>query len=117
VLVAGCLEGGCHFLEGNLRAKRRTEHLRDMLDETGVGRERLGTVNLSAAMAPTCVSGRTGAAVCRSHLAQKIWRSQDELAIPQRNGVGPTILGRAYQGSRMSASRKFGEQELRPVGW
>ena len=22
VLVAGCLEGGCHFLEGNLRARR-----------------------------------------------------------------------------------------------
>ena len=26
VLIAGCLEGGCHFIEGNLRAKRRTEH-------------------------------------------------------------------------------------------
>ena len=55
VLVAGCLEGGCHFIEGNLRAKRRTEHLRDMLDEIGVGRERLRMVNLSAAMAPTFV--------------------------------------------------------------
>jgi hypothetical protein len=28
VLIAGCLEGGCHFIEGNLRAKRRTEQLR-----------------------------------------------------------------------------------------
>jgi coenzyme F420-reducing hydrogenase delta subunit len=55
VLVAGCLEGGCHFIEGNLRAKRRTEQLRDMLDEIGVGRERLRMVNLSAAMAPTFV--------------------------------------------------------------
>ena len=55
VLVAGCLEGGCHFIEGNLRAKRRTEHLRDMLDEISVGRERLRMVNLSAAMAPTFV--------------------------------------------------------------
>ena len=25
VMVAGCLEGGCHFLEGNLRARRRVE--------------------------------------------------------------------------------------------
>ena len=25
VIVAGCLEGGCHFLEGNLRARRRVE--------------------------------------------------------------------------------------------
>ncbi len=55
VLIAGCLEGGCHFIEGNLRAKRRSEQLRDMLDEIGVGRERLRMVNLSAAMAPTFV--------------------------------------------------------------
>ena len=55
VLIAGCLEGGCHFIEGNLRAKRRSEHLRDMLDEIGVGRERLRMVNLSDAMAPTFV--------------------------------------------------------------
>jgi F420-non-reducing hydrogenase iron-sulfur subunit len=55
VLIAGCLEGGCHFLEGNLRAKRRVEHLRSMLEELGVGAERLRMVNLSAAMAPTFV--------------------------------------------------------------
>jgi coenzyme F420-reducing hydrogenase delta subunit len=55
VLVAGCLEGGCHFIEGNLRAKKRSEYLREMLDEIGVGRERLRMVNLSAAMAPTFV--------------------------------------------------------------
>jgi coenzyme F420-reducing hydrogenase delta subunit len=55
VLIAGCLEGGCHFLEGNLRAKKRSEYLRDMLDQIGVGRDRLRMVNLSAAMAPTFV--------------------------------------------------------------
>ena len=55
VLIAGCLEGGCHFLEGNLRAKKRSEYLRDMLDQIGVGRERLRMVNLSATMAPTFV--------------------------------------------------------------
>jgi F420-non-reducing hydrogenase iron-sulfur subunit len=55
VLVAGCLEGGCHFLEGNLRARRRTNEVRAMLDEIGVGRERLLMVNLSAAQAPTFV--------------------------------------------------------------
>jgi F420-non-reducing hydrogenase iron-sulfur subunit len=55
VLIAGCLEGGCHFLEGNLRAKKRSEYLREMLDQIGVGRERLRMVNLSAAEAPTFV--------------------------------------------------------------
>jgi F420-non-reducing hydrogenase iron-sulfur subunit len=56
VLVAGCLEGGCHFLEGNLRAKRRIEAIRNLLDEIGLGRERLRMVNLSAAEAPTFVA-------------------------------------------------------------
>ncbi len=55
ILIAGCLEGGCHFLEGNLRAKRRAEHVRSMLNEIGVGGDRLKMVNLSAAMAPTFV--------------------------------------------------------------
>jgi F420-non-reducing hydrogenase iron-sulfur subunit len=55
VLVAGCLEGGCHFLEGNLRARKRTDHIRGILDEIGIGGERLLMVNLSAAMAPTFV--------------------------------------------------------------
>ena len=55
ILVAGCLEGGCHFLEGNLRARKRTDRIREMLEEIGVGGERLKMVNLSAAMAPTFV--------------------------------------------------------------
>jgi coenzyme F420-reducing hydrogenase delta subunit len=55
ILVAGCLEGGCHFLEGNLRARKRTDRIREILDEIGVGGERLKMVNLSAAMAPTFV--------------------------------------------------------------
>ncbi len=50
VLVAGCLEGGCHFQEGNLRAKRRVEHLKKILDEIGIEPERLRMVNLSSAM-------------------------------------------------------------------
>ena len=56
VLVAGCLEGGCHFVEGNLRAKRRLEAARQTLDEIGLGRERLRMVNLSASEAPTFVA-------------------------------------------------------------
>jgi F420-non-reducing hydrogenase iron-sulfur subunit len=56
VLVAGCLEGGCHFVEGNLRARRRVEAARQALDEIGLGRERLRMVNLSASEAPTFVA-------------------------------------------------------------
>jgi len=56
VLLAGCLEGGCHFVEGNLRAKRRVEATMQTLDEIGLGRERLRMVNLSASEAPTFVA-------------------------------------------------------------
>ena len=60
ILVAGCLEGGCHFLEGNLRARKRTDRIREMLAEIGIGEERLRMVNLSAAMAPTFVESVQG---------------------------------------------------------
>ena len=51
VLVAGCLEGGCHFQEGNLWAKRRILHTRKLLAEIGLGEDRLRMVNVSASMA------------------------------------------------------------------
>jgi len=51
VLVAGCLEGGCHFIEGNLFAKKRVGAIRDILEESGIEKERLRMVNISAAMA------------------------------------------------------------------
>jgi F420-non-reducing hydrogenase iron-sulfur subunit len=49
VLVAGCMEGGCHYTSGNLYAKRRVEYVRDMLAEMGFEKERLRMVNVSAA--------------------------------------------------------------------
>lgn len=41
VYVAGCLEGGCHFVEGNVRAKRRIKGAKAILDAIGLGSERL----------------------------------------------------------------------------
>jgi F420-non-reducing hydrogenase iron-sulfur subunit len=52
VLVAGCLEGGCHFLEGNLRARRRVERVKRILGEIGVEPQRLEMFNLSSAEGP-----------------------------------------------------------------
>ena len=52
VIVAGCLEGGCHYLEGNLRAKRRTQRARQLLSEIGLEPERLEMFNLSSAEGP-----------------------------------------------------------------
>lgn len=41
VLVAGCLKGGCHFIEGNIRAERRVERAKSILDKVGLGKDRL----------------------------------------------------------------------------
>jgi coenzyme F420-reducing hydrogenase delta subunit len=52
VIVAGCLEGGCHFLEGNLRARRRVVRAKELLREIGLEPERLEMFNLSSAEGP-----------------------------------------------------------------
>jgi F420-non-reducing hydrogenase iron-sulfur subunit len=52
IMVAGCLEGGCHFLEGNLRARKRVERVKKILDEIGIGSGRLEMFNLSSAEGP-----------------------------------------------------------------
>jgi len=49
VYVAGCLEGECHFLTGNLRAKKRVLYARQLLEEVGIRGERVEMYNLSAA--------------------------------------------------------------------
>jgi len=49
VIVAGCLEGGCHFQEGNLRAKQRVATARQVLEEAGIEADRLEMFNLSSA--------------------------------------------------------------------
>jgi coenzyme F420-reducing hydrogenase delta subunit len=51
VYVAGCMEGDCHYLTGNLRARKRVEYTRKILDEVGIGGERLAMYNMSAAQA------------------------------------------------------------------
>ncbi|KKM09180.1 heterodisulfide reductase subunit MvhD [Clostridiales bacterium PH28_bin88] len=52
VYVAGCMEGDCHFLKGNIMAKRRVKALKKLLDEIGIGGERVEMFNLSSAMGP-----------------------------------------------------------------
>jgi coenzyme F420-reducing hydrogenase delta subunit len=50
VFVAGCLEGQCHYLEGNIRAKKRVAYVKQLLEEVGIEGERLEMYNLSSAM-------------------------------------------------------------------
>jgi coenzyme F420-reducing hydrogenase delta subunit len=49
VYLVGCLEGNCHFLTGNLKARKRMEYVKKLLDECGIGGERVAMYNMSSA--------------------------------------------------------------------
>jgi coenzyme F420-reducing hydrogenase delta subunit len=48
VYVAGCMEGDCHFLKGNIRAKKRVAAVKKILEDIGFESERLDFFNLPA---------------------------------------------------------------------
>ncbi len=50
VMVAGCLEGDCHYREGNLNAKRRVAYARRQLKQIGLEPERVEMFTMSSAM-------------------------------------------------------------------
>ena len=49
VCIVGCLEGDCHFMTGNIRARKRVEYAKILLNEAGIGGDRLEMYNLSSA--------------------------------------------------------------------
>jgi coenzyme F420-reducing hydrogenase delta subunit len=51
--VVGCLEGTCHYNEGNFRARERVEYVRTLLEEIGMEADRVRMYNLSSGEGPT----------------------------------------------------------------
>jgi F420-non-reducing hydrogenase iron-sulfur subunit len=51
--VVGCLEGNCHYNEGNFRARERVEHVSILLEEVGLEGDRVRMYNLSSGEGPT----------------------------------------------------------------
>ena len=51
--VVGCLEGTCHYNDGNFRARERVEHVRMLLAEVGLESDRVRMYNLSSGEGPT----------------------------------------------------------------
>ena len=52
VFVAGCMEGDCRFQAGNLRARKRVEYVRQLLQSIGMDPERIAMYNLSSGEGP-----------------------------------------------------------------
>lgn len=49
VYVAGCLEGTCHFISGNFKAKQRVQHAKNLLGQINMEPERVQMYFMSAA--------------------------------------------------------------------
>jgi len=52
VFVAGCLEGECHYISGNLKARKRVNYVKKTLEELGIEPERVEMFNLSSGQGP-----------------------------------------------------------------
>lgn len=48
VLITGCEIGDCHYISGNVKAKERFERLSKLLDQIGIGSERIRLEWISA---------------------------------------------------------------------
>ena len=48
VYIAGCLEGDCHFKNGNTNAAKRVVQVQQLLTEIGLEPERVAMMNMSA---------------------------------------------------------------------
>ena len=55
VYVAGCEEGDCHFLKGNIRARKRVGYVKSILKDLGINPGRVEMYNMSAADGPRFV--------------------------------------------------------------
>jgi coenzyme F420-reducing hydrogenase delta subunit len=53
VCVVGCPIGNCHHVSGNKRAEARVAYVQNMLDEVGLGRDRLGMYFVTGGMGVT----------------------------------------------------------------
>ena len=52
VFVLTCMEGDCHNETGNIKAKKRVEYVRNLLEDLGLEQERVGIYNLNSSRGP-----------------------------------------------------------------
>jgi coenzyme F420-reducing hydrogenase delta subunit len=91
VFVSGCHEGDCHYLAGNIRAKKRINKLKKDLEVMGIEPERLEMFHVSSGEGPKF------AQVCRE-MAERVQRLGPSPVKRQTQAVQPkpeTIIATA----------------------
>ena len=87
VCAVACREDNCHYLEGSGRCARRVEYLRGILDEVGLGGERLLLFHLPGTAAEDMALGAGGPVPLRTAEAG------DALVAAIRDEVSLTLEG------------------------
>lgn len=52
VYAVGCIEGDCHYIDGNIKARRIINHVKKLLQSIGIEPERLTMYNMSSSDGP-----------------------------------------------------------------
>ena len=83
VSVVACREDNCHHLEGSIRCARRVDYVRGILDEVGLGGERLMLFHLpvTASEDMACVAGRPQPGVSPETAAAEVSAIRDAVLL------------------------------------
>lgn len=80
--VIACQDDNCHYAEGCLRARRRVEHVGDLLEQIGLGGERLALFQLPGSAREDLAAGERAAeieAVPAAELARRVRAIRDDI--------------------------------------
>ena len=101
--MAGCLEGECHYLTGNIRAKKRVNKLKKDLAQMGIEPERLDMFNLSSSEGPRF------AAICKemTDRAYFSWRHNLSPLAGRFRVIAPELPPQAPQEEAPAAVNKI----------
>jgi hypothetical protein len=105
VCAIGCREDNCHHLEGSRRCARRAEHVRSILDDVGLGRERLLFFTLpgSAAEDLALGAGRDAPTNGPTPLAELVAAVRDQV-VAKVQRLPPSPLRRAFAETLVTSS-------------
>ncbi|UCE56089.1 MAG: hydrogenase iron-sulfur subunit [Desulfobacterales bacterium] len=82
-----CPKGECRHLEGNLRAHKRAQAVRALLEETGLGRERMQVTHLDKEGAVEQIAGEI------EHLCTRIRNYASSKTVPVGSGtIGAAVV-------------------------
>ncbi|HHY39513.1 MAG TPA: hydrogenase iron-sulfur subunit [Clostridia bacterium] len=105
VLVLGCFKEGCNFVEGNIRAEKRVDYAKTLLQEIGINPDRVHFEFTSPALATSVVLEAVDSFIKKiGGLGPRVWDvrgkiDQSDKALGQALGIGESSTGSLPEGS------------------